>query len=295
MKRLFLLAAAAAAIGCANGAAERADSLQAVSAQQVQLMNQLSAQKDSLTRVVLDADSFISKVDSTISTVKGLPKSKRKQALESPIQEQLVQRKEMLERVNALVARAKTTAAQLAEARRREQALRGEVDTLKGENAALRAQIEQDQKMIADLGETIQRQTVNIAGLEARIDTLNTEMTTLGKDHFRAYYIVGSEKELLEKGVIVKEGGANLLVKRVGRSLVPARALNPELFTEIDQREVSEIPLPDSTKRYQIVSRQSLDDCEVQDRDKATFRGQLRIADSKKFWSPSRYLIVVQR
>lgn len=295
MKRVLLLAATVFAVGCNKQAAARADSLQAVASKQVQLSNQLAAQKDSLTAIVLDADQFISRVDSQISTVKGLPKSQRREGMESPIQEQLVRRKEMLARVNALVARAKSTAAELGEARKREIALRGENDQLKGENTQLRDQIERDQKMIADLGETIQRQTTQISSLEARSDSLNTEIRTIAAVNSRVYYIVGTEKELIEKGVVVKEGGTNLLVARVGRTLQPARSLNPELFTSIDAREIKEIPLPDSTKRYQVVSRQSLDDCDVQDRDKATFKGGLRIADAGKFWAPSRYLILVQR
>lgn len=295
MKRVLLLATAALAAGCNGKAAARADSLQALSTKQQQLSTQLAAQKDSLTAIVLDADAFISRVDSQISTVKGLPKSQRREGMESPIQEQLVRRKEMMARVNALVARAKATSAELAESRKRELALRGENEQLKGENAQLRDQVERDQKMIADLGETIQRQTTQIASLEARSDSLNTEIRTMATVNSRAYYIVGTEKELIEKGVVVKEGGTNLLLARVGRTLQPARTLNPELFTSIDARDVKEIPLPDSTKRYQVVSRQSLDDCEVQDRDKATFKGALRIADAGKFWAPSRYLILVQR
>jgi len=295
MKRVLLLATAVFAAACNGKAAARADSLQAVASKQAQLSTQLAAQKDSLTAIVLDADQFISRVDSQISTVKGLPKSQRREGMESPIQEQIVRRKEMLARVNALVARAKSTAAELAEARKREIALRGELDQLKGENAQFREQVERDQKMIADLGETIQRQTAQIASLEAKSDSLNTEMRTMASVNSRVYYIVGTEKELVQKGVVVKEGGTNLLVARVGRTLQPARTLNPELFTSIDAREIKEIPLPDSTKRYQVVSRQSLDDCEVKDRDKATFKGALRIADAGKFWAPSRYLILVQR
>lgn len=296
MKRLCLLAAATLAAGCSSGKSKaRADSLQAVAAQQTTLMNQLSAQKDSLTQVVLDADQFITKIDSQISTVKGLPTNKRKQAMESPIQEQLASRKEMLARVDALVKRAKSTAAQLAEARKLEVALRGENDQLKGANAQLQEQIEKDQKMIADLGETIQRQTLQLSELGVRVDSLNGEIRTIAATSNRAFYIVGTEQELLKKGIIVKEGGANLLVARVGRSLQPARDLNPELFTVIDRREVTEIPLPDSTKRYQLVSRQSLDDCEVENRDRTTFKGTLRIADAGKFWAPSPYLILVQR
>ena len=292
---LSLLAPLALAAACANHDKIRADSIQAVAAEQVRLMEQLAAQKDSLTSVVLDADKFIATVDSQISTVKGLPKSKRTQASESPIEEQLHARREMLERVDALVARAKTTAAQLAEARKREAALRGQTDSLRGENARLMERIEADQRMIAELGETITRQTTQIVGLQGQLDTLSTQMKTLGADHFRAYYVVGTEKELLEKGIIEREGGANLLFVRLGRSLQPARLLKPEHFTAIDQRETRDIPLPDSTRRYVVVSRQSLDAAQVADRDRASFRGGLHIADANRFWAPSRYLIIVQR
>lgn len=297
MTRLRLLAAALLVAGCSNGKAKaRADSLQALAAQQSTLATQLAAQKDSLTQVVLDADQFIAKIDSQVSTVKGLPKSKRKQAMESPMQEQIANRKEMLARVDALVKRAKSTAAQLAEARKREVALRGENDSLRTENTQLRDQLDKDQKMIADLGQTIERQLQQIATLETSVDSLSGEIRAIASTSNRAFYIVGTEQELIRKGIVVKEGGTNLLVARVGRTLQPARTLNPELFTVIDRREVREIPLPDSTKKYQLVSRQSLDDCEVGERDnKTTFKGVLRIADSGKFWAPSPYLILVQR
>lgn len=293
---LLLLAPIAIAAACTNGDKLRADSLEAITAEQLQLMDQLAAQKDSLTNVVLDADKFISTVDSQISTVKGLPKAKRSSAtLESPIEEQLQNRREMLERVEALVARAKTTANQLAEARKREAALRGDNDSLRTANEKLMARIEADQQMITELGETITRQTVAITGLQTQVDSLGLEMRSLGANHYRAYYVVGTEEELLEKGIIQREGGANLLFVRLGRTLQPARLLSPEMFTAIDQRDIRDIPLPDSTRRYQIVSRQSLDAAQVAERDRATWRGALHIADANKFWSSSRYLIIVQR
>jgi len=111
----------------------------------------------------------------------------------------------------------------------------------------------------------------------------------------KAYYVIGNEDVLLKKGIIVKEGGANLLIARVGRTLVPARELDRELFTAIDTRNVREIEVPDTTRRYQIVSRQSLDDAEAPQRDGPSFRGNLKIKDSDKFWAPSKYLIIVER
>jgi predicted RNase H-like nuclease (RuvC/YqgF family) len=225
-------------------------------------------------------------MDSAISTVRGLPRSKRSSS-ESPLADQIAARKEMMTRVSALVARAKQTSAQLAELQKKN-ALTEE------ENAQLKTKIEADAQLIADLGSTIERQTGQIAMLEASVDSLNTEMKTLGTRHYKAYYVIGTEDELMEKGLIVKEGGANLLIVRPGRTLQPARVLNPEAFTSIDQREMKEITVPDTSAHYRLVSRQSLDAAEVAERNGTSFKGNLKIADPNQFWGPSRFLILVK-
>jgi regulator of replication initiation timing len=277
------------AVACDNGRAAREDSLRVVQSQQLQLMGQLSAQKDSLTKVILDADDFISKVDSKISSVKGIGGSKKKgKELESPIQQQLQNRKEMIARVDALVKRAKETADQLAAARQRESELKDENVMLQGENDSLHTALDENQKMISQFSETIERQAQTITNLE-------TELKTVGARLYTAYYIVGKEKELLAKGVVVREGGANLLIKRFGRTLQQARKLDPDLFTQIDQRETQVITVPDSTKRYRLVSRQNLDHADVHERDGTTFTGNLKITDINGFWGPTRYLILQER
>jgi hypothetical protein len=296
MKRLWPLLALALVGGCKDKVvAARADSLQAVTAEQARLAQTLAAQKDSLTTIVLDADAFISSIDSQISRVKGLPAKRRSgPPAESPIEEQLHQRRAMLARVSALVDRAQATATQLEASRRRERAL-------KGQNATLVAQVDQSKALIAQLGTTIERQTTTIAGLQARIDTLSTEKQALGRElqaatvaQHKAYYIVGTERELLDKGVIVRTGGANLLFKKVGRSLQPARQVKADLFTAVDQRGLTEIAVPKADRRYRIVSRQALGATDVSDARKGEFRGNLHITDAAQFWAPSRYLIIVE-
>jgi regulator of replication initiation timing len=294
MSRLQLVAlvaiTAVATAGCDNGRAAREDSLRVVQAEQLQLMGQLSAQKDSLTRVILDADDFIAKVDSKVSSVKGVraTSGKARKELESPIQQQIQNRKEMMARVDALVKRAKETADQLAAARQREAELKEENVMLQSENDSLHTVLDENQKLIAQFSETIERQAQSITNLE-------TEIKTVGARLYTAYYIIGRENELLEKGVVVREGGANLLIKRVGRTLQQARKLKPELFTQIDQRETQMIVVPDSTKRYRLVSRQNLDHAQVQERDGTTFSGNLKITDINGFWGPTRYLILQER
>jgi hypothetical protein len=293
---LFLVTAASLGACSVSHQDARDDSARSATAEQLRLSTQLAAQKDSLTTVVLDADKFISQIDSQISRVKGLPAGKRgKQSFESPVEEQLAARKALLVRVDALVERAQVTAKQLAAARKNEKNYQGQAENLK-------QSAERDQTLLADLSATIKRQTTTIEGLTARVDSLtavNTQLdvalTTERTTRAQAFYIIGREDELVQKGVIVREGGANFLLAHPGRTLQPARQLDYALFTPIDQREVREITVPDTTRQYRIVSRQSLDDAEVSVRDQSTFRGNLRIKDSERFWSPSRFLIIVQK
>jgi len=273
---------------------KRGDSLQTVLTEQQTLGNQLQGQKDSLTRVVLDADAFLGQMDSAIKTVRGLPKSKRNES-ESPLADQVAARREMMERVNALVARAKSTASQLAELQKKQADLQTENAQMRESALEQANKIADDAQMIADLGATIERQRAQIVTLEARIDSLSSEMGALGTKHFRAYYIIGTEKELIDKHVIVKEGGANLLFMRAGRTLQPARVLNAEVFTAIDQRETKVITVPDSTKRYRVISRQDLADAEVAAREGTSFKGNLNITKPDEFWAPSRFLILVKQ
>jgi hypothetical protein len=278
---------------CVPVEAVRADSVQ--TAEQLKLTNQLAAQKDSLMTVVLDADKFISQIDSQITRVKDLPAPKRKKDSESPIQDQLQARKDLLVRVNALVQRAQTTARELAVSR-------GHVKRLAADSAQFLQTVDNDQKMILELNATLQRQTTRLASMQVQVDSLaganaklGTELSLLQTASNKVYYIIGREDDLLKKGIVVREGGANLLLAHPGRTLQPARTLDASLFTSIDQREVHEIAVPDSSRQYAIVSRQSLDDADVTFRDRTAFKGNLKIKDADRFWSPSKYLIIVER
>jgi hypothetical protein len=274
----------------------RADSAQALVAQQGLLVQKLTAQRDSVSRVLGDADDFIGKIDSSISRVKGLPgRSRSARGTEGPLEDQVRQRKDMLRRVEALVERARETAKEVAALKEREKRLLAENGQLKDSLSATAQRLIVDAQQIAELQGTIEQQAKTIATMQARLDDFDKQLAAERTASSRAYYVIGTEDELLKKGVIVKEGGTRLLIKRFGSMLVPARQLSKEAFTPIDTREVHAIDRPDSTKRYQIVSRQSLDDVKVNERDGTTFRGPLAIPDAEKFWSASRYLIIVQK
>ena len=290
-RRLAFVSLSALALAACGPSTEHkaADSAAAIaSAEQTHLATQLAAQKDSLTRIVLQADDFIMKVDKSMSRVKGLPKGKKKNENLDPLARQIENRKLVMERVDALVARAQATAAQLSKSNMN--------------NAALRQQIAADSALIVELNATIQRQTATIEGLSVRVDSLKNatqqltvQLAAVETETAKAFYVVGREDDLVKRGVIVREGGANLLIAHPGRTLQIARSLPIDEFTTVDSRGLKDIPVPDSTRRYRVVSRQSLDNAEVQDRKRNTFRGNLHIADASKFWAPSKYLVLVEQ
>lgn len=259
------------------------------------MLSKLSAERDSVSQTLADANLFIGRIDSSISRVKGLGAGNYKKTSESGIEDQLRARKDMLRRVDALVERARSTAKEVNALKRQHDELLAANGQLTNENLALKDSIAADVKHIADLMASVDQQAQTIILLQKRIDDLGQELETVRTQSAKAYYVVGTEDELLQKGVITREGGTNLLVHRFGRTLVPARDLKSDDFTAIDTRNVRSISLPDSTREYQIVSRQSLDDAKVSVRDGAKFRGPLEIAEADKFWATSKYLIIVQR
>ena len=260
----------------------------AVMHRQTQLSAQLTAQKDSLVHVVLAADDFIMKIDSSVSRVTGKKKGSAKDANLDPLAQQLQNRKAVMERVDALVARTRETAKQLAAANK--------------DNAALRQQLAADEAMIDDLNATIQRQTGTIAELSTRVDSLNGVTKQLGEtiasletQHNKAFYVIGREDELLKRGVIVQEGGANLLFAHPGRTLQISRNADASAFTAVDQRTNNVIQMPEPNRRYKVISRQSLDYATVEGRADNSFQGNLKIAEPARFWGPSRFLVIVEQ
>ena len=290
-RHLSLVILAAAGLAACGDSKEhkRADSLAtAKSAEQQRLTIQLAAQKDSLTRVVLQADDFIQHIDSSVTRVMGKPKKGTRKATLDPLAQQIENRKAVMARVDALVARARATAAELKKSQE--------------DNKVLSAQLANDEAMINDLNATIQHQTATIAALSTRVDSLNgvtremgATIASLEAQHNKAFYVIGKEDELIERGIIVHEGGANLLIAHPGRTIQMSRTADASAFTPVDQRGSKVIEMPDPTRRWKVVSRQSLDYASVDERDNDTFRGNLKITEPNKFWGPSRFLIVVEQ
>lgn len=258
----------------------RIDSLTTAAADRERLMSEVAADARTLSEV----GSELARVQ-----VRGklkLPPS------ESPAQ---AQRDSIVQRVHYLASRVNETDSRLHESQRQLQAMGHLSDSLR---ATLESTVVNFQHMVDD-------QKATLASLGAEVDSLRTVTVALRdtldnvttRDN-TVFYVIGTKDELIKKGVISEEGGSRFLfvLWKSGKTLVPARDLDPSVFTQIDKRSVTSIPLPDSGRSYRIVSRNDLSALGAQADAHGRISGTTRlpIATPGKFWSTSKFLIIVE-
>jgi len=252
----------------------------------------LAAERDSLqmevaanAKLLADLQTEVSKVEP--QTAKGGPESP---ALELSKD----QRQFTLDRVTAITERLKTAETQLAASERRARRLTQTVDSLSTADSGARATIADLMNIMGTQRETMTSLTAQVETLASQNQRLADSVYRLTDEHNTAYYVVGTRKELLAKGVIVEDGHRSFpLIGR--RTVQPARVLPLGEFTSLDRSTTREIPLPRQDRSYAIVSRQDLSQLASWEGDGQSVRGSIAIAGPDKFWEPSKYLIVVER
>lgn len=279
-----LAAAAVLTAGCNPQASRLAqakiDSLTTASADRDRLMSEVAAD----ARTLSDVGTELTRVQ-----VRGklkLPPS------ESPAQ---AQRDSIVQRVHYLASRVNETDSRLRESQRQIQTMGHLSDSLR---ATLESTVVNFQHMVDD-------QKATLASLGAQVDSLrgltvalrDTLDNVTTRDN-TVFYVIGTKDELIKKGVIAEEGGSRFLfvLWKSGKTLVPARELDPSVFTQIDKRSVTSIPLPDSARTYRIVSRNDLTALGAQPAPNGSISGthSLPIVTPDRFWSTSKYLIIVE-
>ena len=153
----------------------------------------------------------------------------------------------------------------------------------------------------AQLAEEVGSQRLTIDGLIAQVETLLSANLDLADSVYHltdrrntAYFVVGSRKELIQRGILVEEG--HRAIPLIGRrGVTPARELPLQEFTSINWNKTKEIPLPHPDRHYQVVSRQNLSSLDSWVGSRGTVKGTIAIASPESFWEPSKYLIVVEQ
>ena len=163
--------------------------------------------------------------------------------------------------------------------------------------ASLESRIQEKDAEILHLTEDLQASNLKIEGLSAlagslqhRLDSLRNEddlknATIEGQDEAlnTAYYVIGSEKELKELGVLDKKGNFAVGSKKARKDF------DNSVFTRIDIREQTSFNL-NGAKKAKVVTAHPL--------DSYTIYGQkpvdsLVVNNYYKFWNSSKYLVIV--
>lgn len=263
----------------------------------------LAAEKDSLITEVLETSKFVNGVNEELAKARtALVTTAVTPESGTPAERDRAARAAALERVQALVGRLNETEQRLEQSTQRARSLSGRNSTLLKQIEEYKVSIDSLQatamRTETELRSVIDSQSVQIAGLSQELDTVRTEnvalkdtVTNLTQYKNTVYYVAGTEEELLEKGIVVKEGKKFLFFG--GRQLHPARTLDSSVFTPLDKTMVTAIDLPDE-HQYKLVSRQDMTAVDSTTLKDGKIAGELRIAAPETFWAPSKYLILVQ-
>lgn len=246
-------------------------------------LEQVNAQKDSLMQEVAISSRLISDVNVELAKVK-VRNNRLHVSSESPI---TAQNDTLIAKLRYVVARVQETEGALSQSRQRIKSLTYLSDSLR---AAYDTTVGNLQSMIAS-----QKTTIDL--LTDQVTTLTEENVALRDSLSTGYYVIGTRDELKKKGILTEQGGGRVLfiLWKTGKTLQPARNLDPSLFTPIDTRQVTQIPLPVASAEYRVASLQDLDYI-AEERDQGKYQGTptLTITSPMDFWRTSKFLIIIR-
>ncbi|MFN8573989.1 MAG: hypothetical protein U0132_18170 [Gemmatimonadaceae bacterium] len=202
----------------------------------------------------------------------------------------------------------KTVMARLNASQARVRKLRDDSTTFTARDEAQVAQLREYERSIADLRASVEQQRQQIAVLQTRVDSVtranvalaarNDSVTARANALFAqddsVFVAAGTESELIAKGVLSKEGGTKLMFGR-GKTLVPSRNLDMNVFRLLSKSHDTSISLPRTDKDYRVVSRHDLAYTQLASAKDAKIHGELGITNPSKFWAASKFLILVER
>jgi hypothetical protein len=271
---------------------------------QAQQLSGVAATKDSLFRDIAETTKLLADINVELAKVST---SKKKSvepvvAPESQLSVSPSDRALVLKKVKDLTDRLRNSEVRLASSQRK-------VKQLSGESDSLRAVLVDFQTTIDGLKSMVEGQKTSIANLESDLNLTKAQVAALTQDKTilqdtvsalttrenTVYYVVGTKKELITKGLIKEVGGTRFLIfTRTGETLKPAENLDPSAFTAIDRRQTSEIPMPRPDKQYKLVTNQNLTYANLPAEAKGKVRGALQITNPEHFWTNSKFMILVE-
>lgn len=196
-----------------------------------------------------------------------------------------------IEAINSLIEENKSTIDKL---RRELASSRGDNRKLQKLVESLNRQIEQKNEEIAVLYTQLQEANYKIDQLNSKVGLLTEtgiaqrkKIDNQDSELNKAYYTMGTYKELKEAGVVNKEGGFIGL----GRTEKLADDFNTSYFTQIDIRNSTNLSFNGEYKKVEIITNHPSDSYVFE--ENGEFKKALKITNPNKFWENSKYLVIL--
>ena len=159
--------------------------------------------------------------------------------------------------------------------------------------ATINNQLEQKNVELTALNEKLNSLNAEVAQLQTSVTTLteesNAKSLTIAEDTralHTAYYVVGKSGELQDAKIIDRKGG----LLGIGKTSKLSQNFDNNKFTRIDYVETNTIPV--DSKDAKIITTHPADSYKMnKENDKIV---SISITNAEKFWSASKYLVVVK-
>lgn len=157
---------------------------------------------------------------------------------------------------------------------------------------SLNSEMAQKDMELLTLNEQLVALNANVQQLQTSVDTLSAQTTSQSKtiseqttSLHTAYYVIGKARELEKMGVIDKKGG----LLGIGKTATMSTTFDNTKFTRIDYTQVTSLPV---NSKARVITPHPIDAYSL-DKDEKGKATNLRVTIPEKFWSGSKYLVVV--
>lgn len=148
----------------------------------------------------------------------------------------------------------------------------------------LQAQIDSKDNEIAELKASLESKNIELSNISMNLEDSEKNSSAKTEKLNTAYYAFGTKKELIEKGVISKEGG----FIGIGKTTKVKNDFNKEYFTKIDITNTASINI--GAKKAKILSTHPTTSYKLIGEKTVE---KIEISNAEEFWSSSKYLVIL--
>lgn len=271
-------------------------------------INELHIETHRLDEIIQKRDSVINELDGAISEIEqniSFIKSKREQ-LEFEYRESSQNQKDRIvediilmdsmlaeseQKMEQLTKKLHDSNIELDSFRKRMAVLNSELKNQTQVVSNLKKELENKDAQLADMGKKMEQletvivvQTDSLTALADSVEQATARLRLLDQQLYKAFWVLGTFKELRNNNILAREGG----FLGLGKNKILSNDLNEDYFTELDIRETEIIPL--NAKKAQMISDHAANSYRFVYQDDLI--AYLKIEDPYEFWKRTKYAVI---